>query len=435
MERLRRAAVFLLLAGALAGGCAADKTKHDIKSAAGAKALPGQTAEPVVKAPVKRDYQTENMASVDASSGEIEAALTLARQNDPAGAVQALKTVTSKYGKAFIAYYDLGILYERMENREQARSAYASALAVEPNFSKALVALVRMSVRAGDAQGGLSVARQYLAQKNIFEYHYGELEALVALGQYDEAIALCRRLLKQDEANAKLRYYLALVEFERKRYRLAEFIVGESLSIAPKDADALFLKARIHDALSGEDMSLIPGIAATLDEVLELHPDHVEALWMRANIYYNASHYEKAEAMYRHILSVSPHTVGVMINLANTLKTENRGPEAEKILKEAQNIDPRNGLLELSLGTLYLNFELIDLPMKEMERLKLARAHFENAKNFWTSGEDIALADGYIKTTDDAIETVQAMLDAEALFGAPSGDESQDGREGSLKVD
>ena len=119
------------------------------------------------------------------------------------------------------------------------------------------------------------------------------------------------------------------MEFERGRYRLSDFIVGESLDIDPNDAEALFLRARIHEALSSEDVALIPGIASTLDRVLELNPDYIEALWMRANIYYEASHYEKAESMYRHILELNPKIVGVMVNLANTLKTVDRGPEAE----------------------------------------------------------------------------------------------------------
>jgi hypothetical protein len=57
-----------------------------------------------------------------------------------------------------------------------------------------------------------------------------------------------------------------------------------------------------------------------------------------------------------------------------------------------------------------------------MDRLKLARTQCEYAQKNWSSKEDVALAKGYIRTTDDAIETLQAMLDAQALFGdsAPS---------------
>jgi tetratricopeptide (TPR) repeat protein len=145
---------------------------------------------------------------------------------------------------------------------------------------------------------------------------------------------------------------------------------------------------------------------------------------MRGVIYYEASNYQQAELFFRKILSLNSKTVGAYINLANTLKTLDRGPEAEKLLQKAQELDPKNGLVYFALGTLYLNTELIKLPgLKDMDRLKMAKINFETAQQNWTSKDDIALAKGYIRTTDDAIETLQAMLDAEALFGTPSDDE------------
>ena len=142
-------------------------------------------------------------------------------------------------------------------------------------------------------------------------------------------------------------------------------------------------------------------------------------------IYYEASNYAKAEEYFKHIIELNPSTVGAYINLANTYKTVDRGPEAETLLKKAKELDPHDGLVDFALGTLYLNTELIKLPgMNDMDRLHLARTQFENAQKNWTSKDDITLAKGYIKTTDDAIETLQAMLDAEALFGSSSEEEA-----------
>jgi tetratricopeptide (TPR) repeat protein len=366
-----------------------------------------------------------NVDAIDAASTDIEKALATASQGNVPAAIVALQNIAKKNPKAFLAHYNLGILQERQHDDAAARAAYEAALNAEPNFSPALMQMVRMDIRSGNPSAGISKANQYItASPDAFEHNYAKLEAMIANKQYDDTIALIRTLLKQDEANAKLRYYLAMTEFEKKRYRLADFIVGESLEIDPEDYEALFLRARIHDALSEEDVALVPGIAATLDTVLELNPDHLEALWMRGVIYYEASNYQQAELFFRKILSLNSKTVGAYINLANTLKTLDRGPEAEKLLQKAQELDPKNGLVYFALGTLYLNTELIKLPgLKDMDRLKMAKINFETAQQNWTSKDDIALAKGYIRTTDDAIETLQAMLDAEALFGTPSDDE------------
>lgn len=424
-------------------GCASDKDKKSTKTAAdvqnssasdasssGAKSYAIDENMPKTKA-VRTVYNLEN---IDAGAPQIESALKNANDGNTSSAISTLQSVTSSNSKAFLGHYDLGVLYERQENYTGARKAYEDALRAEPKFTPALLQIVRMDIRNGNINSALNTANQYISsQPDVFSHNYARLEVMIANKQYDETIALINALLKRDEANPKLRYYLAQVEFERKRYRLAEFIVGESLEIDPDDYEALFLRARIHDALSTEDVSLIPGIASTLDRVLELNPDHLEALWMRGVIYYEASNYDKAEQFFRHIIELNPSTVGAYINLANTLKTLDKGPEALKLLNKAKELAPNDGLVDFALGTLYLNIELIHLPdIKDMDRLKLARTMFENAQSHWTEKDDVALAKGYIRTTDDAIETLQAMLDAEALFGpskdADSGNSAQENK-------
>ena len=363
-----------------------------------------------------------NFSKVDGTANDVEMAVRAADNGNIDTAVSMLQRTSEKSSDAFLAHYNLGVMYERQLKTDEARRAYEKALQAEPKLTPALIQLVRLDIREGNPAAGISKANTYITSNpDVFEHNYAKLEGMIAAKQYDEAISLISALLKRDEANGKLRYYLAMTEFSRGRYRLAEFIVGEALEIIPDDADALFLRARIHEALSEDDVSLIPGIAATLDRVIELNPDHLEALWMRGVIYYEASTYTKAEEYFKHVLELNPSTVGAYVNLANTYKTVDRGPEAETLLKKAKALDPHDGLVDFALGTLYLNTELIKLPdMKDMDRLRLARTQFENAQKNWTSKDDIALAKGYIKTTDDAIETLQAMLDAEALFGSSS---------------
>lgn len=437
-----------LLSVGIAAGCAGDKNKETNTAASVSKTSAQSTAKSgysgvkssvsasadnsaeaaeksYVPAP-KVERIVYNFSKVDGTANDVEMALRAAENGNVDTAVSMLQRTSSKSSEAFLAHYNLGVMYERQLNTSGARQAYEAALNAEPKFTPALIQLVRLDIREGNPSAGISKANSYITSNpDVFEHNYAKLEGLIAAKQYDEAISLISSLLKRDEANGKLRYYLAMTEFSRGRYRLAEFIVGEALEIIPDDADALFLRARIHEALSVDDVGLIPGIAATLDRVLELNPDHLEALWMRGVIYYEASNYAKAEEYFKHIIELNPSTVGAYINLANTYKTVDRGPEAETLLKKAKELDPHDGLVDFALGTLYLNTELIKLPgMNDMDRLHLARTQFENAQKNWTSKDDITLAKGYIKTTDDAIETLQAMLDAEALFGSSSEEEA-----------
>lgn len=426
--------LFIAAIAASSYACASNDQKSAETAAEHTSKTSSSTGTKPKVAPSKTTFANDNVKDVEAAASDIENALQKADSYQLDAAITSLQETTKAHPKAFIAHYDLGLLYERKPDVAMARSAYESALKAEPNFYPALLALVRIDIRNGDTAKAIQTADQWmLRHKDIFNYNYAKLEALIADGQYESAITQCRALLKKDEANARLRYYLASAEFEKKRYRLADFIIGESLDINPTDPEALFLRARIYDALSVEEVAFIPKIASTLDAVITLNPNFIEALWMRANIYYEASNYAKAEELYRHILQLSPDHVGAHVNLANTLKTVDRGPEAETLLKRAKELDPKNALVDFAFGTLYLNFEIIKLPMDDMDRLKLAKKHFESAESLWTKKEDKDLVKGYIRTTNDAIETLQAMLDAEALFGPVSDSESDTGGEGETE--
>jgi len=406
-------------------------TKDKTPQAPTARAQGEGSARPAPKTAV--NYNVDAVNTVLEASGAIEQALAEADAGNPRGAIVELQEVVKRSPKAFLAHHNIGILHERLGETQNARAAYEQALRAEPNYSPALLNLVRLDIRDGSPSAALATANRYLQQNpSNFEHNYARLEALVANRQFDDAVGSIRTLLKSDEANPTLRYYLAKAEYARGRLRLADFIVSESLEIAPEDADALFLRAKIHHALSSDDISLVPGIATTLDEVLRLSPDHVEALWMRGIIFYEANNIDRAEAYFRRVIALSPKLVEGYINLANALKTNNRGQEAEQHLKRAAELSPKNGDVDFAFGTLYFNIELIELPgRQDMDRLKLAKTYFEAAASNWTDKADVALARRFIKTTDDAIETLQMMIDAESLFATPPPEDE----ETSLTVD
>jgi tetratricopeptide (TPR) repeat protein len=189
--------------------------------------------------------------------------------------------------------------------------------------------------------------------------------------------------------------------------------------------------------LSLTDATYATTLSSEYDRVLELQPNHVEALWRRGILYYQANDYTNAEATFRKMINIAPNIYQGYVNLANVLKTINRGPEAESYLKKANELSPENSEIAFAFGTLYMNTEIITLPgVDDLERLKNARSYFESAISYTTDKAEIKLFKGYIKTTDDAIETLQAMREAEALFGPSSSTEETSASENAeMSVD
>ncbi len=365
-------------------------------------------------------YNTESSNENIRVATDIENALRYAHNNDKNAALQALDSAAKKSPKAFLVPYNKGLIYEWSGDQNNAAAAYEAALRIEPKFSPALLNLVRLKIAQDQASTALSIATTYVNNyPDAFDHNIAKLEAMIALKQYDACVNEARRLLKIDEANPELRYEIALAEYNRNRLNLAEFVVGEALEITPDYVDALFLKARIHHRLVATEPTYATGLSGELDRVLELQPDHIEALWMRGIIYYEANDYTNAEATFRQVIAYAPNLAEGYVNLANVLKTLNKGPEAEKNLQKAEQLSPNNPNVEFSFGTLYLNTAIIELPgMDDMDRLNQAKARFKAAASHTTDKAEIKLFNGYVRTTDDAIEALEAAREAEALFGS-----------------
>ncbi len=437
--RMRKYCVALAMTLVCAlSACSGDKNKEsetaaDAAEKAASEVKPGENAttldaanvtskvdEPEAPKEIKAlaDYEI-GLAANQRIAADLADAQKQAEAGDKVKAIQTLEAAEKKEPKAFLAPFNKALIYEWSGQSYAAENAYMSALRAEPHFSPALENYVRLKVATGDAIGAYNMASNYVVNyPDAFDHNVARIEAMIGLKKYDEAILEARRLLKIDEANPRLRYEIANAEFQRGRYNLAEFVVKESLEIDPDNVDALFLLAKIHSKLSETDSTYAATIASELDKVLTKQRYHAEALWMRGVIFYQQNEFAKAEKTFRMLLDISPNLVEAHINLANVLKTLNRGPEAETLLNKAATMAPADPEVDFAFGTLYLNVENIQLPdIDELVRLQTARTYFESAASKTSDKAEIKIYKGYIRTTDDAIDALKAMREAAELFG------------------
>lgn len=434
---MKRSFFLLITTGVCLFGGACSSTDKTPESAAQTSAQPESASSETTNnaasklSPALKEKKTvatfdqETNTSNASVASEIAQAQQLMAAGEKDQAMATLDRAASKAPKAFLVPYNKGLIYTWAGESNAALLAYQKALSIEPKFSPALLNLVRLYIERGETQSAYQVASNYVNNyPDAFDHNIARIEAMIALKQYDEAVSECRRLLKLDEANPHLRYEIALAEFGRERYNLAEFVVKEALELVPDDVDSLFLLSKIHAKLSLTEATYATTLASEYDRVIELQPNHIEALWRRGILYYQANDYTNAETTFRKMISIAPNIYQGYVNLANVLKTLNRGPEAETYLRKAESLAPQNSEIAFAFGTLYMNTEIIEMPgMDDMDRLNLARANFEAAISYTQDKAEIKLFKGYIRTTDDAIETLQAMREAEALFGSSSEDD------------
>ena len=356
-----------------------------------------------------------------AAKADIRHAIELAEEGNVEAAIRQLEKVIANDPSAFLAAYNLALMYERVGEYDKANATYRNCLAAEPTYSQALLNLVRLELREG--KNALYTANNYIEKNpDIFEYQYAKLEALLGSGKDEEAIDIIRRLLKTDEASTRLRYYMALAEFHKKRYELSLYALQQALSITNEDPEIYFLLALVQlkfDNTIGAQEAII--------KALNLRPDYLEALWVKGIIDYETRNTDEAEAIFRKMVMQNPTLPEAYLNLGNVLKTQRKGDEAEEYLKKAEALSPKSGDVKFALGALYLNID--PLPLKSisgMDRLNLAKRYFQDAQSLMTTKADKATAKDMINKTDKAIQILQAEQEAAELESAFS-DESGDG--------
>jgi tetratricopeptide (TPR) repeat protein len=355
------------------------------------------------KPPPAVTYQ-ETSAS---TRSDIEKALDQATNGQTDAAISSLKSILSADDKAFLAAFNLGVLYDQQNNPSEAASFYEKTLQIEPDFSPALLNLARLQIRRG--QPSLDIVDRYISQRpeNV-NHKLARIDVLLALKRPEDAIADARGVLKIDEANARARYYLAYSHYISNRFPLAQFIINGALEIDQQDPEIFFLSGLIHSALDEPTEA-----AQQFQRAVELRSDFPEAQNARGLALYRIRDFDGADAAFSAALKYDPSLKEAHLNRGNTLKALGRGDEAEKAYEAALVLQADWADVHFALGALYLAIEVVPLSSfgttsdDKLKRLEKARNKIEEAKKLW--GNDKAnqqLAEDFISKVERNVEAV-----------------------------
>lgn len=183
-------------------------------------------------------------------------------------------------------------------------------------------------------------------------------------GRPADAIAPLREAALLQPSNAIVQHDLGLACLETGRTADAIAALRRAVDADPRFADAWF-----HLGVALEKSGDIAGAIVAYDRATGLVPSLTEA-WFRAGaLVYVLGHRDEAIGCFRRAAETGPKTAFGRLGKARALLTENRDPEAEKVLRKTLAADPDNALAHDLLGNL----------LSEHGRFDEARACFERA--------------------------------------------------------
>lgn len=168
-----------------------------------------------------------------------------------ADAQKNLEKATQIYPKYAVAWNDLGQVYEQQDELEQARNAYAQALAADSKFVTPYMHLALMSVREQKWDEVADTTDRVL-HLNPFDFSVAYFYNAVAnlnLGRLDAAERSAREVVKLDSRNRmpKAQHLLGVILAQKRDYRGASEHMKRYLELAPDAPDAESVRAQLGE--------------------------------------------------------------------------------------------------------------------------------------------------------------------------------------------
>lgn len=213
------------------------------------------------------------------------------------------------------AYYNLGTLYLRRNDRPLARQNLEQAVALRPNHPEAWNNLGMLSAQEGDAEQAVRDFKQSLALKP------------------DYAIAMVN---------------LANLYRRQRSFEEAEELLGQALQLAPNDPEVNYSAGMLS-----AQQEQIPQAEQYLQKAISLRPGYADALNNLGVLFVREQRYLEAENEFRTCIAAAPKYDQAYLNLARLYVILDRKPEAREILQTLLRQQPQHKLAQQALEMLH----------------------------------------------------------------------------------
>ncbi|MBI4405199.1 MAG: tetratricopeptide repeat protein [Deltaproteobacteria bacterium] len=342
--------------------------------------------------------------------------------------VETVSKAIDKDPDNVMGYFYRAKIYVEQDQLKKAQADLEKCLALKPNFSEAGVTLAMLYERRGDSNKAIEVytriggsgrfkkrlAQLYLnrnemqkALEALLEYEAIEPQDYTArvkialiyfeLKQYDKAIIRFQAILKEEPSADNVRFYLGAVYEESKEY-------NKALTEFKKVKDTSFYKeAMLHVGFILKEMGKLSEAIAFGKKLIAEHPELSDFYDMQASLYEHKKDYkaaiavidqgllrfsneekllyfkgaledklgnrEKAIGTMKKILEQNgnnPHALNFLgytyAEMGNNLE------EAEKYIRLALTLRPKDGFIEDSLGWVLFKRDKLDEALETLEK-------------------------------------------------------------------
>lgn len=291
-------------------------------------------------------------ASADAQKEFLKAVDIFDKQGDQGldAAISALEKAVETdpgFGKA---WFNLGLLYEKKKQPEQARKAYTRATETAVKLGDPHVNLGMMALDDGNPdearrhfERALEAENYNAAAHNNISVFYREQK------DFPNAVRHARLSLAGDASNIEAYANLARIYYRRGNFDVAKLVILNALKMpdGPNNPDLRNILALVE--ISRNDVT--EGIRQ-LEKAIELDPQHVAALLNLGAVILNVRDYPRAIQLFERVLKLEPENITAQISVAVAKRGAGDLTAADEIYQTILEKDPKNAIVQFNLGVL-----------------------------------------------------------------------------------
>lgn len=225
------------------------------------------------------------------------------------------------------AYHNIGRLYEKRGNLNNAKEMYEKAITIQSNFSPSLISLGGISTQENNVDDAkkyynaaiLSSPNDYKPQFNLALIFYKEGRINTAV----KNLSLSYKKLKEknipyikDEMRIlKLWSYLTL---QQKNYKQSLFTLHEMIRLNPSDDNSYYIIGQIFLADNRADDGI-----NYIKKAIEINPNNARYYFTLGEVYESLKQYKEALSYYETARLLNPGNKEAELKINNILKMSN----------------------------------------------------------------------------------------------------------------
>jgi tetratricopeptide (TPR) repeat protein len=287
-----------------------------------------------------KHYTEKGMEALEVKAGKV----------DFQKAIKNFELAVKAYPTSPTLYYNLGLVYQRMGDDQNAVKNYNKALEFDSKYPMPVINRAAIYANRLEYNRAIEVCENFLDKENDKDVIV--LSALAGFyllrGDYINAIQAVRRILIQDQANVDALKNLGMIYFLKKDLGLATMVTTNSYNLRPDDSGIANNRGVLYSDQGDDSLAML-----YFQNALKNDPKNTSANF---NIGAIAMTYGDAETAYERfsiVLAQDPDNLRARVGLGVSLRGLSRFKEAEEQYQKVLQKDPNHAKATFNLGVLY----------------------------------------------------------------------------------